>query len=136
MKPYTLGTLIHVLMYSATTKENSDYTISTSGNDSLYFRISRDYQLRFSLEMKMLVALVILLAPAISGQDMPGSSCNLTILSDFPACSNSYQGFFLNSSVDDAAIDLICNNASCQMAITAYINSCDNTTDQQVSGME
>ena len=87
-------------------------------------------------KMKMLVALVILLAPAINGQDMPGSSCNLTIISDFPACFNSYLEFSLNSSVDDAAIDLICNNASCRTAITAYLNSCDNATDQQVSGME
>ena len=87
--------------------------------------------------MKVLVALevflVVLFAPAINGLNLQDSSCNATILNDFPDCLNSFGGFLENAPVDEAAIDLLCTNTSCQMAIEDFVNSCTNITFQQVS---
>ena len=85
----------------------------------------------FALE----VFLVVLFAPPINGLDLQDSSCNATILNDFPACLNSFVGFLENAPVDEAAIDLLCANTSCQMTIEDFVNSCTNITFRQVSGI-
>ena len=84
-----------------------------------------------------IVALLALFAHATNGQSDSCNTSRSNFLNDFPECLEAFEEAAYNVSlgygVGNAAIDLICADTSCRMAIASYANSCITDMDQVVS---